>query len=110
MIEKLKKESFTPHMNDKFEIHTKSAAVVEVELVEVTDHSSGKLESFSVVFRGAHDKVFEQDTHKVKHPKIGEFDLFLGPIVTPKTDGIYYQAVFSRLIEKKNGRSKKQKK
>jgi hypothetical protein len=32
---------------------------------------------------------------------MGEFNLFLGPVVTEETDGVYYQAVFTRLVEKK---------
>lgn len=101
MIEQLKKESFDAHMNDKFEIHTESAGVVEVELVEGTEENNENVECFSLIFKGPKDKEFEQGIHKIKHQKIGELNLFLVPIVSKKQDGIYYQAVFNRLREKK---------
>lgn len=55
------------------------------------------VQGFHLIFRGPVDKVFGHDTHRVSHAKIGEFDLFLGPVMYGKTDGVYYQAVFSRL-------------
>jgi len=50
---------------------------------------------------GGYENPLDHDTHKVKHPKMGEFNLFLGPVATEETDGVYYQAVFTRLVEKK---------
>ena len=99
MLDKLKKSSFDPHVQSKFEIHPEGMDKVEVELVEVTEKNTEIMESFSVIFRGAKDKEFGQGTYKVKHPKMGEFDLFMVPIVYGKRDGIYYQAVFNRLLK-----------
>ncbi|MGD2087432.1 MAG: hypothetical protein PVH61_14705 [Candidatus Aminicenantes bacterium] len=98
-ISTLKKSGFDPYLNGKFEIHTESAGVVEVELIEITDESQGNMESFSLVFKGPLEKPFEQRLHRVKHPKMGEFDLFLVPITYGKMDAMYYQAVFNRLPE-----------
>ena len=92
MLDKLKKSSFDPHLQSKFEVHPEGMDKMDVELVEVT-------ESFSVIFRVAKDKEFGQGTYKVKHAKMGEFDLFMVPIVYGKPDGICYQAVFSRLLK-----------
>jgi len=36
-IEKLKKSSFDPHLNTKFEVNTEIEGMVEVELVDVAD-------------------------------------------------------------------------
>jgi hypothetical protein len=99
MIEDLKKSSFDPYLNEKFEVHTESVGVVEVELIEVTDTSRENLEGFSLVFKGPLEKSFEQRIHKIKHPKMGENTLFLVPIAYGKMDAMYYQAVFNRLIE-----------
>jgi len=101
MVKKLKKSSFEPHLNQKFEIYPQEGKKVKVELVRITEDKKGNVESFSVLFRGPKDNPLAHDTHKVKHPKMGEFNLFLGPVVTEKTDGVYYQAVFTRLVEKK---------
>jgi hypothetical protein len=98
-ISTLKKSTFDPHLNGKFEVHTESAGVVEVELIEITDHSQEGVESFSLVFKGPLEKPFEQRLHRVKHPQMDEFDLFLVPITYGKMDAMYYQAVFNRLLE-----------
>jgi hypothetical protein len=95
----LKKTTFDPYLNNKFEIHTKSAGVVEVELIEITNNNQGNTESFSLVFKGPLEKSFEQRLHRVKHPQMGKFDLFLVPITYGKMDAMYYQAIFNRLLE-----------
>jgi ribosomal protein S18 acetylase RimI-like enzyme len=97
MIGKLSLHSFHPHLKDRFEVRTKSGEKVDLELVEIKDTSTGMVQGFHLIFRGPADKVFGHDTHRVSHAKIGEFDLFLGPVMYGKTDGVYYQAVFSRL-------------
>jgi hypothetical protein len=94
----LKKSNFDPHLNSKFEIHTPSAGIVEVQLIEISDQTQEQMESFSLIFKGPLEKPFEQRIHKVKHPQMGELDLFLVPITYGKMDAMYYQAVFSRIL------------
>jgi hypothetical protein len=100
-IATLKKTDFAKYLNDKFEIHTDTLGKVEAQLVEVTGKNYESQESFSVIFRCHKETVFEQKIHKIKHPKMGEIDLFLVPITSEKQDAQFYQAVFSRLVEKK---------
>ncbi|MCP4695065.1 MAG: hypothetical protein GY859_43965 [Desulfobacterales bacterium] len=100
MIESLTKASFDPYLNETFEVHTESVGVVEVALVETTETKHDNMESFSAIFRGPLEKPFEQKIHGLKHPKMGEFDLFLVPINYNKPDAMYYQAVFNRIVEK----------
>jgi len=97
MIEVLEKATFTPLLNDFFEVYPVGMEKVEVELVQVTDKSNGFSERFSLLFRGPKDNVFPHNTHRMKHPRIGEFDMFIGPIIYPKTDGVYYEVIFNRL-------------
>ncbi len=101
MSEELKKASFEPHVNEKFEVETEEHGKLPVELVEIGEHSKENLESFSLLFKGDKDKLVNQKIYKVNHPKMGKIDLFLTPVVSEKQDGIYYEAAFSRLIEKK---------
>lgn len=98
-ISTLKKTTFNPYLNSKYEVHTECAGVVEVELIEITDHSQENVESFSLIFKGPLEKAFEQRIHKVKHPEMGEMELFLVPITYGKMDAMYYQAVFNRVLE-----------
>lgn len=97
MIEGLSKANFDPLINEKFEVHPVGMGIVELELIKITEHGGEYSESFSLLFRGPVDNIFRHDTHKIKHPKLGEFDLFIGPVIYPKTDGIYYEAIFNRL-------------
>jgi hypothetical protein len=99
MSELLHKADFDPYINDKFEVHTDSIGVVEVELIEITDTGKDYMECFSLIFKGPMDKGFIQKIYTVKHPEMGELVLFLVPITYGKMDAMYYQAVFSRLLE-----------
>jgi len=89
-----KKNDFEPHVATTFEVVPAGVTPVIIELVEVKDSSSAALDAFSLLFRGNMDSVFRHDTHTVRHPVMGEFELFLGPVHTGKTDAVYYQAVF----------------
>lgn len=91
----LKKEDFAPHLNSTFVVCPEGMGPVKIELVEVTDKSSVALDAFSLLFKGSVDAVFRHNTHPVHHPALGEMPIFLGPVHTGKTDGVYYQAIFS---------------
>jgi hypothetical protein len=95
MIGQLKKEDFEPHLNSLFEVWPVGMDMVTIELVEVTDKSSGTLDAFSLLFKGGANAAFSHNTHMVRHPAMGELALFLGPVHTGKTDAVYYQAIFS---------------
>jgi ribosomal protein L13 len=99
-IKSLSKSDFNPHLNTKFEIHTDALGVVEAELVEITGEKYENQESFSLIFSTPKDKVFEQKIYKIKHPQMGEMDLFMVPIASSQKDEMHYQVVFSRLLEK----------
>lgn len=99
MLDTLTKSDFDPYLNETFEVHTESAGVVEVELIETSESRHDNMESFSVIFRGPMEKAFEQKIHKIKHPGMGEFNLFLVPISYGKPGAMYYQALFNRMVE-----------
>jgi len=99
MVAKMNKEDFVPHLNSAFEVRPEGMEKVMIELVEVMDKSSGSLDSFSLLFKGGSSAAFRHSTHMVRHPQIGEFELFLGPVRTGKTDAVYYQAIFSAMRE-----------
>jgi hypothetical protein len=70
---------------------------MDLVLVEVSGNSQGALETFSLLFRGPLEGVFPHDTYAVGHPTLGDMELFLGPVNSVKTDGVYYQAVFTKI-------------
>lgn len=97
MIENLTQASFDPLLNETFEVFPEGMEKFDLQLVKITNRDSEFLDAFSLLFRGPLDRVFRHDTHKVKHPKMGEEDLFIGPVMYPKNDGIYYEVVFNRI-------------
>lgn len=90
-----RREDFEPHVATVFEVAPAGMEQVPVELVEVKDSGSAALDGFSLLFRGGTDAAFRHDTHRVRHPVLGEMELFLGPVHTGRTDAVYYQAIFS---------------
>lgn len=90
-----RREDFEPHVGTTFEVLPAGMAPVPVVLVEAKDTGTAVLEGFSLLFRGGKDAVFRHDTHTVRHPVMGELELFLGPVHTGEMDAVYYQAVFS---------------
>jgi hypothetical protein len=96
-ISELTKSSFDPFLDDKFEVWPEGMDKFELELVKISDRSGEDIESFSLIFRGEKNRMFNHNTHKITHPKMGEFFLFIGPVMYPKRDGIYYEVVFNRL-------------
>ncbi|NTV52629.1 MAG: hypothetical protein HGA76_06415 [Candidatus Firestonebacteria bacterium] len=97
MLERLQQKDFAQNVNSRFKVRTKDGEVAEMTLVAVTGREDEATETFSLLFKALTPGVLAHDTHAVTHDTLGTFDLFLGPVVTGKTDGVYYQAVFSRL-------------
>ena len=97
MGELLTKNSFDPHLNTDFEISAGSAGNITAKLVKIDAKEGVATEGFSLIFKGPKEPVLPQDTLKMKHAQMGEFDLFIGPVLSPEADGVYYEAVFSRL-------------
>ncbi|MCU0285661.1 MAG: hypothetical protein MUF15_04605 [Acidobacteria bacterium] len=97
MTDQLSKAHFEPLLNEKFTVYPLGMDAVELELIKITERSNDFSESFSLFFRGPVNNVFRHDTHKVNHPKLGEFHLFIGPIIYPGIEGVCYEAVFNRL-------------
>lgn len=98
MSEVLKKSHFDPYLNEKFQVNTDAHGLLEVELVEITEKNTDLTECFSILFRGPRDKFFDQKLYQVNHAQMGEFNLFLVPVLTGKQDAIYYEAIFNRLL------------
>jgi hypothetical protein len=97
MAELLKKANFEPHLNSTFQVQTGADQSVDIELIEISDKSSDQVECFSLIFKGPLDKPFMQCIYKLRHPQMGEPEIFLVPITYGKSDSMYYQAVFNRV-------------
>lgn len=52
------------------------------------------MERFSVFFTGSREFLLQQDTYRLAHPQMGEFEVFLVAIAQ-EPDGFRYEAVYN---------------
>ncbi len=98
MLEEMSKEAFSANLRTEFRLLDKtSPIVIDVELVEVREGaSSSKVEQFSLLFHGPAEPRLSQQTYRVEHPVMGDFELFLVPVGADEA-GTSYEAIFSRM-------------
>ena len=95
-------EEFSKHLHTKFKIRISEEQAVEVELTEVSELLlSARQERFSLIFRSANDIIVAQGLHRFEHDQMGAFDLFIVPVERDER-GTYHEAVFNRLVKKKD--------
>ncbi len=95
MQRQLHRQDFEAYLHCDFFVTADHKSRTEIELIEITNTSTSAFEVFSLLFRHVSGNVFRQDTHIFEHPGVGEYPLFIGPVMTGRTDGIYYQAIFN---------------
>ena len=92
-------KTFAGLLNAVFNIHLDEGQTVDTELVEVSQPQlSPEQETFYIVFRGPNDVSLGQGMRRFQHERTGDFDLFITPVRQDK-QGVYYEAVFNRLLE-----------
>jgi hypothetical protein len=89
--------TFAENLRSTFRIQHE-ATVTDLELVAVSDGSTPRQVSFSLVFRGPHQPLFPQRIYPFEHDRLGRFDLFIVPIRRDQ-NGLYYEAVVNRVTE-----------
>jgi hypothetical protein len=98
MLDSLKLNSFSEHLNTKFRFYIDADKSVDLEMVEAADRGSNpRQERFAILFRGPLDVALEQGMYKTEHDKLGSFDLFIVPVSTNQ-NGREYEATFNRLL------------
>lgn len=68
-----------------------------LRLDRIQDRSVAPYENFSLMFSGFLETVWPHDTYRISHPGLGDFLLFLGPVMGGGAGEVRYQAVVSRL-------------
>jgi hypothetical protein len=92
--------TFEPHVGGLFRVEIGLPEPVQIELLSVTELTGGpprdasRRAPFSLVFRGPKEFFFRQNTYLVEHHTIGNFVLFLVPIL-PDENGTRYEALFT---------------
>ncbi|HEY0405184.1 MAG TPA: twin-arginine translocation signal domain-containing protein [Pyrinomonadaceae bacterium] len=97
--------TFAPYVNSIFTVN--SLPLAEIVLVEVketplvVDRRADRTpvgECFTLVFRGSARTRFKQNTYRLEHSALGQFELFLGPTDRPGSEYQYYTAVINRRL------------
>jgi hypothetical protein len=87
--------TFAEHLKSTFRFHH-GRTITGLELVEVSDRSTGRQIGFSLVFRGPRQPLLPQQIYRVEHDRLGPFDLFIVPI-EQNADGSSYEAIVNRV-------------
>lgn len=104
-VAQMTKAQFEAHLKTTFFLRSTGSHEMPVQLVEIEDRVPEHLqdvaalrgkECFSIVFRGP-AKTIKQDTYRMRHAALGEFDLFLGAVKNKK-HGRIYEAIVNHLI------------
>jgi len=98
MAASLTEEEFSKHVNTIFNINDDQSAV-DLELVQVKGYrkdpgDAGRMERFSLFFKGPGKPLLPQSTYSLSHEGMGTIDIFLVPIGLDG-DGLRYEAVFN---------------
>jgi hypothetical protein len=96
-LQDLNAKLFREQLNSPFKVQHGPAGTITLELVDVIENDlSPKMELFSLHFRGPFRPRLDQQTHRLEHEKLGEFEIFLTPISADQQSGTIYEAVFHR--------------
>jgi Domain of unknown function (DUF6916) len=101
----MSKATFDSLLNTSFEILPERKQKVRVELVAVQDTrrseqkrtSRADNECFSLAFRSSSHPRLKQETYRLRHNKLGDFDLFIGPVKSEKY-GMIYEAIINHVM------------
>ena len=76
------RERFAPHVGSEFHLAAAGTAcrLVEVGAAAPCAGPAGEFVSFSLLFSAAAGSPVESAIHTLRHPLLGEFDLFLSPV------------------------------
>jgi Domain of unknown function (DUF6916) len=90
---------FTKHLNTKFRLVVDAPQPIDLTLVSVTPrkiepHEQAGMERFSAVFMGPLEIFLPQQTYRLSHPDMGEFDIFLVAL-GQESEGFRYEAVYN---------------
>ena len=99
-LEELNAQVFREQLRTKFNVPTDGGAPMLLELIEVDEKGSDKIELFFLRFAGPFMPRLAQRTHRLEHEKIGEFEIFMTPISADQEQGTVYEAVFHRFRKK----------
>lgn len=95
MLEQIRPQQMTEHIGSEFDVSVDSSHTIRLTLTDVVENvKTEHNETFSLFFHGPSDTFLPQRTRTLKHPVLGDFEIFLVPVAQDK-DGFQYEAVFN---------------
>ena len=93
------RKRFTPHVGSDFQLAAVSTVcrLEDVGDIFASSGPAGDFGSFSLMFSAPAGSPVESAIHTLKHPVLGEFDLFLSPI-GPGDKQLYLEAICCRRV------------
>jgi hypothetical protein len=93
------RDAFAECLHERFQVVGAQPDELELELFEVSElRELSGTRTFSIVFRGPATRFLPQRTYRLRHPRLGELDLFLVPVGRQAED-IHYETVFNHLVK-----------
>jgi hypothetical protein len=89
-------ERFAPHLNETFSATLDGTDVPFIlkEAQALAAQGASTHESFGLLFHSQSPTLFAQDVYRLRHPIVGEADIFLVPVAA-HDGGFVYQAIFN---------------
>ena len=103
MLDKASSATFQPHVGERFQLTPQEGEPLEAVLSSCEETPFGSPEEwaervervpFSLMFHVESAHTAEQQIFSLRHPELGEFELFLVPLGADE-QGMRYQAVIS---------------
>jgi len=102
--ERVTNELFAPHVGERFELAPSDGEPFEAVLSSCDESSYGSREQwlasidrvpFSLVFHAPGGELLPQQIFTVRHPRVGDLEIFLVPLGPQRDGAMAYEAVFS---------------
>jgi hypothetical protein len=96
--------TFRPYVGSIFQAPNALGEMIELRLLRIQTYEhvnrvtkrAGTSDSFSLIFKASDELPPFTSIHKISHPALGDFDLFLTPRKTGKGEQ-FYEAVFNHV-------------
>jgi hypothetical protein len=95
----MSKATFAPLLNTVFFIRPADGEEIPVELIAVQDSAPARRrklnaraaghECFALLFSASTHQTLAQNTYRLEHRTLGQFDLFIGPLQSNKRGQVY---------------------
>jgi len=106
-LNELTYDVFARQLHTRFGVHLSPDRTVALELIEAQEIQSrprqdgrpapdANYEKFSLLFAGALDDALPQQIHRFGHDEIGQFEMFIVPVMSKDPKRRWYEANFNR--------------